>query len=207
MPSTKSKKKQWPLKVRFETALHHGNGLGMAGLVDRCALRDSDGMPYLAGSALKGKFRWAVLSLKLARDESACEFGDRPDCCEDDPCDVCHLFGSRVLRGATTFRDGYPDEQYAHLLGSGGTPTRALFRRDATYRATTAMNRVTGIAREGMLFSTEILPAGMEFRSEIRGPEEFEGLLGDAARLLTHFGAGGARGLGRCDFLFGERAR
>ncbi len=50
------------------------------------------------------------------------------------------------------------------------------------------------------LFTTETLPPGMVFESEVFGEAsgEEEGLLGQACRLLTHFGADGARGLGRC---------
>ena len=44
------------LIIDFESALHHGSGYGLAGLVDRPFLRDGKQMPYLSGAALKGKF-------------------------------------------------------------------------------------------------------------------------------------------------------
>ena len=199
-------RKEWPLKIQFETALHHGSGFGMAGLVDRCALRGSDGLPYLAGSALKGKFRYSVLRLELWRGHPACEFGDRPVCKEQEPCVMCRLFGSRVKRGALLFTDAYLPEDHRALFVADelkGEETRALFRSDALYRATTAMDRVRAVAKVGHLFTTEVLPARLEFEGEIRGPEEFEALLKEAAGLLTHFGAGGARGLGRCNYRIG----
>ncbi len=202
-----NQKTEWPLKIQFETAVHHGNGRGMAGLIDRCALRDGKGVPYLAGSALKGKFRYAALRIGLAREETVCEFGDRPECEEEKPCAICDLFGSRTQIGRAQFRDAYPGPEYRLLINGQESEERALFRRDATYRATTAIDRATGGARKGMLFSTEVLPAGIEFVSEIRGPAEYEVLLGEAAHLLTHFGAGGARGLGRCTYLFAKDAR
>jgi CRISPR/Cas system CSM-associated protein Csm3 (group 7 of RAMP superfamily) len=196
--------KVWPLVVQFETPLHHGSGLGMARLVDRCAVRDTQGCPYLAGSALKGKFRHAALRIELALGESACEFGDRPECPGDNPCALCRLFGSRVRRGQLVFTDAYPGERYGLLLDTETEQRRALFHSDALYRATTALDRVRGVAREGMLFTTEVLPAGIEFQGEIRGPAEYDTLLRQAANLLTHFGANGARGLGRCTYKFKE---
>jgi len=167
----------WPLRITLETPLHHGSGLGMAGLVDRCVLRDSDGLPYLAGSALKGRFRHAVLRISLARGESACEFGDRPDCAERAPCAVCELFGSRVQRGKLLFSDAYPGAEHRLLFGDEGKQVRALFRADALYRGTTAIDRIRGIAREGHLFTTEVLPAGLEFEAAVRGPAVYKTLL------------------------------
>jgi CRISPR/Cas system CSM-associated protein Csm3 (group 7 of RAMP superfamily) len=178
----------------------------MAGLVDRCVLRDGDGLPYLAGSALKGKFRHAVLRIRLARSEGGCEFGDRPDCAEQAPCLVCDLFGSRVRRGKLLFSDAHPGAEHRLLFGEDGKQERALFRADALYRGTTAIDRVRGIAREGHLFTTEVLPAGLEFEATVRGPAEYKTLLREAAQVLTHFGSGGARGLGRCLYSLGGGA-
>ena len=63
---------QLKLIVEFQTAVHHGSGYGLAGVVDRGALRDDEGMPYLAGSGLKGKFRAAVARLIRADQGEPC---------------------------------------------------------------------------------------------------------------------------------------
>jgi CRISPR/Cas system CMR subunit Cmr4 (Cas7 group RAMP superfamily) len=102
------------LEISFHCSFHHGNGFGIAGLIDRAVLRDSYGMPYLAGSAIKGKFRHAALRLLLSQGQQACEYGDSPRGCA--PCPLCRMFGSRLRRGALIFSDAQPDALFENVL-------------------------------------------------------------------------------------------
>lgn len=108
------------LRVTFETAVHHGSGFGIAGLVDRAVLRDGQGLPYLAGSALKGKFRHAAQQIvggELPASRKPC----RPPglYCRTEPvCDICFLFGSPLHAGGVVFEDAYPPEAERAALES-----------------------------------------------------------------------------------------
>ena len=129
------------LTIAFSTALHHGSGFGRGGLVDRTILRDAAGLPYLAGSSIKGRFRHAVLRILLAQGEKACQPGDHVDVCKEEPyCALCELFGSPFRQGGLTFTDARLDGVTARifeeiLMGSGSAP------RDAMVRSSTAIDR------------------------------------------------------------------
>jgi CRISPR/Cas system CMR subunit Cmr6 (Cas7 group RAMP superfamily) len=98
------------LQIEFSSASHHGSGHGLAGLIDRTLLRDHNGNPFLAGSAIKGKLRHAALQLL----SSGIPEGAAPPCgtppCEGDPCLTCLIFGSAWRQGSLVFGDAYPVE-------------------------------------------------------------------------------------------------
>lgn len=195
------------LTIRFLTASHHGSGFGRSGLIDRAILRDSEGMPYLAGSAVKGRFRHGVLRILLASGRPACQYGDQRAICKgDDPCAICCLFGSPYRRGALNFTD-------AHLAPGTTRFFEEIHRGckdshlagDSFVRSSTAIDRALGTVRPHFLFTTEALPPDLVFESEILGDAgPHEELLRQACKVLTHFGADGARGLGRCQYDLGE---
>jgi CRISPR/Cas system CSM-associated protein Csm3 (group 7 of RAMP superfamily) len=193
------------LEIRFQAAFHHGSGFGIAGLVDRAVVRDSRGIPYLAGSAIKGKFRHAALRLLFSNGERPCEYGGDPQQCA--PCALCLLFGSRLARGALVFSDAWPDDAAQEILGAiQGAST--IVRSDSHVRPGIALDRGLGTTRGQLLFSTETLPAFMVFHSQIKGEigdEKLEELIRRSAQVLTHFGAGSSRGLGNCEYVIREK--
>ena len=189
------------LTIAFSSALHHGSGFGRGGLVDRTILRDSVRLPYLAGSSIKGRFRHAVLRVLLAFGEKACQQSDHLAVCKEKPyCALCELFGSQFRQGGLIFTDARLEATAARLFeaileGSGSTP------RDAIVRSSTAIDRELRTARPHLLFTTEALPPGLTFSGRILGEAGGnESFLQDACKVLTHFGADGARGLGRCEY-------
>jgi CRISPR/Cas system CSM-associated protein Csm3 (group 7 of RAMP superfamily) len=67
-------------------------------------------------------------------------------------------------------------------------------------RSSTAIERKRRIVIPGHLFSTETIPPDVPFEAKIGGTLD-DGdmeLLSHCAKILTHFGAGSARGLGEC---------
>jgi CRISPR/Cas system CSM-associated protein Csm3 (group 7 of RAMP superfamily) len=197
------------LTITLGSALHHGSGFGLSGLVDRTVLRDASGSPYLAASAIKGKLRHATLRVLLAEGQPACHTGDVERwCVTQSSCALCRLFGSPRSEGALFFTDAYPPgdtrkliEELAQLRLPGG------LSRDSTTRSQTSIDRKFGTARPHLLFSTEVLPSFLTFESMIHGgsSDHFE-LLRRACRVITHFGADGARGLGECTLAIREEA-
>lgn len=195
------------LTIHFLAASHHGSGFGRGGLIDRTILRDADGMPYLAGSALKGRFRHAVLRILLSMGKPACQYGDQKAICKgDDPCATCRLFGSPYRAGTLIFSDARLNSSTARIFEEIHRGLKdSHFAGDSFVRSSTAIDRALGTVRPHLLFTTEALPPDLVFESEILGDAApHEELLHQACLVLTHFGADGARGLGRCEYKLGE---
>lgn len=198
------------LAIEFESEFHHGSGFGHAGLVDRTVLRTGDGIAYLNGSAIKGRLRHACLQLLATDSEegaidgkrlSPCGYGDQRAVCRGkECCALCYLFGSPLRRGHLEFGDGWPNESTAATFRDLWTLTSGRIQRmDGAVRHRTAIDRQRRIARDGLLYSLEVLPAQLRFVSVIDGdPGPYQGLIRRTCRLVTHFGADASRGLGRC---------
>jgi len=186
------------IRIEFETSVHHGSGYGLAGVVDRALLRDENGMPYLAGSALKGKFRFAALQMRTAG------VGSCGGQCRAEPrCRVCWIFGSTAKQGAAVFQDAFPMEPERTLLREQiATVQSEVLGGGSDVRASTAIDRCRGVVKPHRLFSTETLTPLIRFESELGGrlPEGSVEFLRQCAKLLTHFGGDSARGLGFCRY-------
>lgn len=193
------------LTIDFETAVHHGSGFGLAGIVDRAALRDSRGIPYLTGSAIKGKFRWAALRILRSARQPACGPPGREFCKEAPWCGLCRVFGSPMKQGGAVFEDAYPSEQgLLETVIAGGR--LAVHSPDSAVRTTTAINRHSRTVQPQHLFSTETIANFVRFESRIAGglSAADAALLTQCAKLLTHFGADSSRGLGSCRYELSE---
>lgn len=194
------------LKVEFETALHHGSGFGIAGVIDRAVLRDETGMPYLAGSALKGKFRFAAAQLLHARGLEPCGLAG-PWCRTSPVCLVCQIFGSPLQSGGAVFEDAYPaapaDSILRTLINNQNSP---VLSGGSDVRSSTAIDRHSRRVRPQHLFSTETLPPLVRFQSHIWGEltAEQADCLRQSAKLLTCFGGDSSRGLGFCRYEISE---
>ena len=193
------------LTIEFDTALHHGNGFGLAGVVDRAALRDARGVPYLAGSAIKGKFRWAALRILRSEDKAACGPPEREFCKAPPWCGLCRVFGSPMRPGGAIFEDAHPTER-ALLETVIAQRRSAVELPDSTVRTTTAIDRHRRTVKPQHLFSTETIANFVRFEGRIDGQicQEDLTLMRHCAMLLTHFGADSSRGLGLCQYELRE---
>jgi CRISPR/Cas system CSM-associated protein Csm3 (group 7 of RAMP superfamily) len=195
------------LRIEFSAAAHHGSGFGLSGVVDRGVLRDGTQRPYLAGSSLKGRFRHAARLILPAYDppRTACETPLHPAVCKRPPwCLMCVVFGSAMHPGQVSFSDAFLDADDARWFEAARRSNISPVLEGGTeIRASTAIDRHTRTVRREHFFTTETLPP-LVFVAEVEGtlPAEGERLLRDCAEVLTHFGAGGARGLGRCRYRF-----
>jgi CRISPR/Cas system CSM-associated protein Csm3 (group 7 of RAMP superfamily) len=196
------------LTIEFENAVHHGSGYGAAGIIDRTVLRDSRGMPYLAGSGLKGKFRAAAAQLIRADKGEPCGPPGKQWCKGRTGCALCELFGSPMRQGLAIFRDAYPAEPERQVMreqmraasAKEEAAARPLQTAGVELRTTTAMSRHWKRAESEHLFITEVVSRVVRFETSIGGdlrPDHVR-MLRDGSTLLTHFGGSGARGLGNC---------
>lgn len=198
------------LSIAFTSPFHHGSGFGFGGLIDRTCLRRSDGLPYLAGSAIKGRLRHSALRLLGALGEPFCGEGIGPPC-RGEPCALCRVFGSVRRPSPLVIADGVLAAPWREILAeivdseSGRRPGRL-----SELRMNIALDRTSRTTRQGALFCSELMPENLAFDAEILGdledPEDWR-TLEDAADLITHFGGGASRGWGRCRVKLVEEER
>lgn len=196
------------LSLEFSAPFHHGTGDGVAGIVDRALLRDHDGIPYLSGAAIKGKFRWAALRYLKATGALICQPEEGRTCREPPFCIFCEVFGSPMVRGAAEFGDAYPASPGLEVVREQIKASASiLLSGPSDVRASTAVNRYRRTVETEHLFTTEVGLPLVRFEAEIRGRLQAAhvDLLGKCARLLEHFGADSARGLGFCRYTLQER--
>ncbi len=198
--------------IELDSALHQGSGYGIAGILDRALLRDHTGMPYIPGSAIKGKFREAairILSATRSKDEpDPCGVPGKEICKEGPFCAVCTIFGSPMRPGNAIFRDAYPADAEREVLRehlAGGPPS--WLPGGTEVRSTTALDRRTGTARKEHLFSTEVLSPLVRFEGEVVGllDAKAEKLLQHCSMLITTFGGSSSRGLGHGRIVWGVK--
>ncbi len=193
------------LWFRFQTAVHHGTGYGLAGIVDRSVLRGTDGLPILSGAAIKGKMRHAASLIQRAKlgEEALC--GPPEDAwCRDkkSPCLLCCVFGSPLIKGKAIFHDATVIDAQGAIIRDYLEDRQIVFQSPgANVRATTAMSRVLGRAESEHLFTSETIAPEVIFESSIEGPLDADEqlLLTQSAKLLRQFGGGSGRGLGWCE--------
>jgi CRISPR/Cas system CSM-associated protein Csm3 (group 7 of RAMP superfamily) len=193
---------QLKLIIEFQTAVHHGSGYGLSGVVDRGALRDGEGMPYLAGSAIKGKFRHTAIRVVRANGDRVCGTPEYPALCRaGKACAVCAAFGSSRLPGAAVFGDAYPCEPERGILRLQIAGNRsAVLSGGSDVRSSTAIDRRSGTVLPEHLFSTETIPSLVRFESDIDVPEGSVKLFHECVKLIGRFGGDASRGLGWCTF-------
>jgi CRISPR/Cas system CSM-associated protein Csm3 (group 7 of RAMP superfamily) len=189
------------LTIEFEDAWHHGSGHGLAGVVDRAVLRDGAGQPYLAGSAVKGRFRHTALRLLRSRGERTCDGSGDVWCRGDEPCRLCRLFGSPRRAGRAEFGDVVPAPEEMQLLRAlTETSASPVFAGGSHVRTQTALQRTTRTVMPEHLFTTEVITTFRRLNGLITGRLSGDDvdLLTDCARLIETFGGDSTRGLGFC---------
>ena len=196
--------------------MHIGSGMG-DGTTDALVVKDSNGIPYIPGSSLRGVLRATIERIAASLGLNPCMLIKDNNCVttsrnlQDDfkeilkvkdysaidaflndsskVCPVCRLFGSTVSASKIKITD----------LPLNGTGTTTAVRHGV------AINRDTETAQDKAKFDFETVPHKSEFAFELIG----ENLTDDDLALLAvgiqemvdgNFWIGGntARGLGKC---------
>lgn len=211
-----TKKIQLKGRIHLKTGLHIGAGKdrvkigGLDNPVVRAVLRD--GEPYIPGSSLKGKIR-SLLEQAYGYD---C-IGERNSTRhENGTCKICQVFGGVLANennhaSRIIFRDAYLTAESKEKLEAVETPLPYT-----EVKAETAIDRITGRARNGTLRHTERVPAGTEFEFEVvvnvfagnhePSEQELREMLCEGISLLNkdYLGASGSRGYGQVAVWFEE---
>lgn len=194
--------------LTFRTPVGVFTGLGIAGLVDRTVVRDSQDIPCIPGSTVKGRLRFFAERLLLSGSlPEGIDFhgGGNPHCKEPaSACTLCRLFGNPSLPAFLRVSQASLQEPWRSLaqklLRKDGNP---VVRSDVEVRPGIAISRVRRSALPDHLFFDEAVPAGLElagtilYTGEIRKAEE--AFLIGAGRLVDALGARKAAGRGALD--------
>ncbi|MHA1265521.1 MAG: type III CRISPR-associated RAMP protein Csx7 [Candidatus Helarchaeota archaeon] len=115
--------------------------------------RGNDLTPFIPGSSLKGVFRSFLERIASARGENVCDPLDTKSQCQKslDVCIICSIFGSQSIASHVLISDAYPiSENYKMSIKPG-----------------VAINRVTGAAQRGALYTLETISPETQFSFEM----------------------------------------
>ena len=146
-------------KIRCKTALHIGGSKDAyeIGGMDNPVIKTIRGVPYIPGSSLKGKLR-SLLEWSLGKVTSSetCKCGKAD-------CEVCRIFGTSADKGTKfgptrlVVRDAPLTEESEDELKALGSTTFTEVKTE------TAIDRLSGKAKDGSLRPIERVPEGTEF--------------------------------------------
>ena len=183
-------------------------GLGIAGLVDRTVVRDADGVPWIPGSTVKGRWRFFAERLLLSGADLAPlrHHGEGAPHCKNlsEACTLCRLFGNPSIPSLLRVGQASLGEPWRAvvraLLEADRNP---VVRPDVEVRPGIALSRRRRSALPDHLFQDEAVPAGLRFEGTLLlspgvSPEE-EAFLRGAGRLVDALGARKATGRGALD--------
>ncbi len=182
------------VRIVMQSPLHIGGDSRSGTSAQRPLLKTRDGLPYIPATSLKGRLR-AELEQLLASDQVAprAETMVQP-LSPSHPVDVISdLFGSPWLESKLHFSD--------LTLSDDFLPARR--RPTTTTRTGVGINARRRVARDAVLYSTELFAPGvaLPFEGEIMAytddPLEI-GLLLAGLRLIERIGSSRSRGLGWC---------
>lgn len=208
------------LLITFQSDFRIGSGFGFAGVFDQLAVKNSSGIAVIPAASIKGKFRSAcrlacdMLSSGAAQDfYSCCSGPDHPAVCKNtavvDRCVICRLFGSVFSQGPLLFTDALPSNaDFIEIMEQPGFP---LNPNQSRLKMNIKMDRKSRTTENKMLRTTETIDHNLIFNAQILVDDSIYSptsrdldLLNFGARLITHMGAEGARGLGRCTASLSE---
>ncbi|WP_437600238.1 RAMP superfamily CRISPR-associated protein [Sorangium sp. So ce590] len=168
--------------IHTKGPLHVGTGHGAAGL-HRAMLRDHNGLPYIPGSTIKGRARYAAtricdwMGVSVLKDA----VGDKrsggtpngPSGVRDLP---NRIFGCAWQRCTLRFGDARTDPTWIAARPDEQRRSEAERRmlRDRAYglrevRTGAARSRRLGTIRQGHLYQTEVAPPGVVLSGEVWG--------------------------------------
>lgn len=198
---------EYILQIKLQSPLTSAAGEGRVGVVDRDIAFDDLGLPILPGRRLKGLWReayrdvadaWALCGKSsIPVDSIFGKSGQKPG-----DGDACLYVANAELQEVSSLREWLKYLQHDKKLHPDD-----VIQHFATVRAQTAIDRMTGSARENTLRLTRTLKADLEFRARVRLFEPPDNTLLNALSLgataLQYMGTARTRGLGkvRCRLL------
>ena len=198
------------LKIKLISPLTSAAGEGRVGVVDTDVAFDDLGLPIIPGRRLKGLWRDAYRDVveawqQCGQDPTSVEqiFGDSGQSPNDG--DACIRIANAELKNTSSLKEwlGYLQRDKIRKLHADD-----VVQHYATVRSQTAIERLTGSAKENTLRLTRTLKSGLVFWArvnfnEITPDAELLNALALGAVSLKYMGTARTRGLGKvnCQFL------
>lgn len=175
--------------ITFHSDWHCGSGLAAGADVDALAIKDKDNLPFIPGKTLKGLIRQAVEELvsfgyeKVDKGLLEKTFGILST--DDDK--------SKMKQGVAFFSNAELEDLTKKYIIQQKL-------QDYFYRniASTAIDPMTGIAKDHSLRKVEICAPCVLHAYISNVPEEMVGLITEGMKFIKRLGVNRNRGLGRC---------
>lgn len=188
----------------FRTPVSIFSGLAIAGLVDRMVMRNNEGLPYLPGSSVKG--RWRFFAERLLRTGGLPEglriHGTKEPLCKDvvNACTLCKLFGNSTIPAMIQVGQAELDDSqrplFLTLLERNRNP---VVYPDTEIRPGIAISRTRRTTLDDHLFFDEAVPSSVIFSGKVRVNDAVVAierqLLSASGRLVDRIG--GRKAVGR----------
>jgi CRISPR/Cas system CSM-associated protein Csm3 (group 7 of RAMP superfamily) len=165
-------------KLKFYDYWHISSGLSAGARLDSTVIKDSDGLPYVAGKIIKG------LSREMA------ELSDNKDNF------VKECFGAEGIdMGKCYFSNATLDDTTAKQI-----TTNLLQENLYDIIASTKIDEKTGVAQDNSLREIEVV-VPLTLHGEIRDiPNNYVEPMKSSLKMIKRMGLNRNRGLGRCEF-------
>ena len=210
--------------IETQGPLHIGTGQGVAGL-HRAMLRDQHGLPFIPGSTIKGRARYAAirlcewLKLPVSKESIAgvqipgSRLANGPQAKPDLP---ERIFGTAWSRCTLRFSDARAEKAIPDTdpATHGRLRERGYGLREL--RTGTGRSRRLGTVGQGLLFQSEVAAPGLILRGEIHGTLECKDLFDQpvealilwlALHLMIEDGVGGNKSAGSGKLAFAPLSR
>ncbi|MCX6579084.1 MAG: RAMP superfamily CRISPR-associated protein [Candidatus Aminicenantes bacterium] len=177
-------------RLLFLSDWHIGSGTGIPGIVDNGVLKNSQNLPVINGKTIKGITRDALEDLLVLTGAAA----------------PAHILSD--IFGEKGDKVGQAVFHHPRICPDENERNSAEFKNFSTYfkehalgdiRFHTSIDKETGTAQKGRLFSEEVSDRGFEFSGTIRVADHYAGYIIAALRFITKIGGKRRRGLGQCE--------
>lgn len=186
-------------QLRFYDYWHISSGLSAGARLDSTVIKDSDGLPYVAGKIIKGLSREMAELLGDCTFVNSCFGGSTNDGKNGRPLDKCYDEKAKNTQGVCYFSNAILDETAAKQIKDNDLQENLY-----DIIASTKIDEKTFVAEDKSLREIEVV-VPLTLHGEIRDiPNEYAEKMQKSLKMIKRMGLNRNRGLGRCEFLVEE---
>ena len=220
MADDKLKEINLNLSISYLSSFYIGSGVGDNKRVDNTVVKNSNGLPYIPGSSIKGRVKYnlnKILNSISLNDIDSFDDNNYSSCqnqnkiCKTkhvkESCLNCRLFGSEFFNGSLMFSQGSLSEELKETINEyGGIKNYVTHLFDV--RSSNKLNRKLNTTEPGSLFNFETINPEYTFQATINGQvyiTEMElKLFKSSIELIDYIGGNKSKGLSRCNIEINE---
>ncbi len=186
-------------ELQFYDYWHISSGLSAGAKLDSTVIKDSDGLPYVAGKIIKGLTREMAELVGDCPFVNSCFGGSTNDGKNGEQKDICYDEKAKNIQGICYFSNATLDETTAKQI-----KTNYLQENLYDIIASTKIGE-NGVAETKSLREIEVV-VPLTLCGEIRDipNNEYKEKMTRALKMIKRMGLNRNRGLGRCEFIVKE---